>query len=101
MVFVEIDVHDTEVIEDMKHNCSLISLSLGGNEVDEQVIEMIEHELASNRGIDAMILPMIKNKEKSQEKRKARQAVENWKQSRRNLNLELKRYFRYNCIGEN
>ena len=67
MVLVEIGVNDTEVIEDMKHNCALISLSLGGNEVDEQVIEKIEHELAANRGIDSMILPMIKNKEKSQD----------------------------------
>lgn len=48
----------------MKRNCSLISLSLGGNQIDEKALELIENELACNRGINDLILPMIQDKNK-------------------------------------
>lgn len=40
-----------------------MALSLGGNQVDEHLLEEIEKELISNRGISDLILPMIKNKD--------------------------------------
>jgi hypothetical protein len=39
----------------------LVTLSLGGNQVDELIHESIETELACNRGINDLILPMIKD----------------------------------------
>lgn len=56
--------NDPDVIEAMQRNCSLIVLSLGGNEIDEKVLEEIEKELVSNRGISDLILPMVKDNEK-------------------------------------
>jgi len=53
---------DTDIIDSVAKNCTLIVLSLGGNQINEQVLEVIEKELVSNRGISDLILPMMQNK---------------------------------------
>jgi len=60
---LELEVDEEEVMGWLKRNCSLIALSLGGNQIKDELLEKIEEELACNRGISDMILPIINTNE--------------------------------------
>lgn len=57
--------YNEDIAESMSKNCTLIVLSLGGNRIDEQLLDKIEEELTNNRGINDLILPMIRDGENS------------------------------------
>lgn len=59
---IELD-YDQDILDSMKRNCTLILLSLGGNQINDKLLEDIETELSSNRGISDLILPMVKDQE--------------------------------------
>lgn len=57
---IHIDEYDTDIFESMSKNWSLIALTLGGNIINQLLLDDIEKELAKNRSISDLILPMIK-----------------------------------------
>lgn len=57
--------YDEDIAESVRKNCTLINLSLGGNKIDEKLLEVINMELSNNKSISDFILPMITDEEKT------------------------------------